>query len=786
MQPRLLAILAGSLAACLASDTLAQPDCQPIVTIDGAAGLDRPIAGMVRWDLDGSGPQPPRLVFTGDFTTADGLSTPGNVFWTGSNWQTLNNSASSLVGSPLFVHQGQLQTLRNRLNGSTWEPLPALPTPLDSGTLSLPVSFGENVALVRVTSGPNVSVTIHTINFTTGQTQQLAFFSNANSNSIRSLFVFQNELYAAGSFTSVNGQPSASKVIRYDAATQAWLPVGALTQNVQALGIIDDSLVAGGRFSTASGERLLLRLINNSWEPFGPAATGSAAADFIKSVDSRSWFAATDPSTTSRRNLCEVDATGAVLNTHVVGGAVRELALAPEGVYVAGSFSQVSLPDQTVQLASMQNVARIDPAGIPRHVARNPQTLGIDFGLPSSVRFNQISRFSSFQGAPVAVGRFIGPSNSNRGHVAIMDANGAWQPLGDNIVASNIGSPEVSDAVEFQGQLIIGGAFRLFNGTTTVNGRLARWNTQTQAWDVLANVNASQPFPVNAFLVRGSQLVVGGSMTSINGVSTGNVATWNGTTWASIGANMPGTVFRLASYQGDLYAGASSGSLGVARWSGTVWQPLGTGLQGIRDVYDLHVHSGKLYVSGTFSSASNVPGTARIAAWDGSAWSALSSVGRPTDSSSSNYSFEAFGPDLAIGLSAAAPLSSAFLYNDAAGWRPLPGFKQGATGLSDLAFIGNSLFLGGLSEVFGQSGIANTHLQRLQFPCPICDSIDFNNDGSLFDPTDVDAFLSVFSEGPCIPASATCNDIDFNNDGNAFDPADIASFLSVYSEGPCL
>jgi hypothetical protein len=71
-------------------------------------------------------------------------------------------------------------------------------------------------------------------------------------------------------------------------------------------------------------------------------------------------------------------------------------------------------------------------------------------------------------------------------------------------------------------------------------------------------------------------------------------------------------------------------------------------------------------------------------------------------------------------------------------------------------------------------------------PLGACDSIDFNNDGSLFDPTDIDAFLSVFSEGPCIPANATCNDIDFNNDTSVFDPQDIDSFLSVFSEGPCL
>ncbi len=66
-----------------------------------------------------------------------------------------------------------------------------------------------------------------------------------------------------------------------------------------------------------------------------------------------------------------------------------------------------------------------------------------------------------------------------------------------------------------------------------------------------------------------------------------------------------------------------------------------------------------------------------------------------------------------------------------------------------------------------------------------CDSIDVNNDTAFFDPTDIDAFLSVFSEGPCVPATATCNDIDFNNDGSLFDPCDIDSFLLVFSEGPC-
>ncbi len=105
--------------------------------------------------------------------------------------------------------------------------------------------------------------------------------------------------------------------------------------------------------------------------------------------------------------------------------------------------------------------------------------------------------------------------------------------------------------------------------------------------------------------------------------------------------------------------------------------------------------------------------------------------------------------------------------------------------------LGNQ-WLPGCPSTTGNLGIApnlNTisgqQYAALTLPTPGCGSIDFNNDSSFFDPQDIDAFLSVYSEGPCIPVAATCNDIDFNNDGSLFDPCDIDSFLLVFSEGPC-
>jgi hypothetical protein len=102
---------------------------------------------------------------------------------------------------------------------------------------------------------------------------------------------------------------------------------------------------------------------------------------------------------------------------------------------------------------------------------------------------------------------------------------------------------------------------------------------------------------------------------------------------------------------------------------------------------------------------------------------------------------------------------------------------RGATGVSDdgLVIVGNSVNAQNQNQAW-----------MLRLPArPTCDSIDFNNDASLFDPTDIDAFLSVFSEGPCIPEEADCNDLDFNNDGSIFDPCDVDSFILVFSEGPC-
>lgn len=81
------------------------------------------------------------------------------------------------------------------------------------------------------------------------------------------------------------------------------------------------------------------------------------------------------------------------------------------------------------------------------------------------------------------------------------------------------------------------------------------------------------------------------------------------------------------------------------------------------------------------------------------------------------------------------------------------------------------------------NGVADSP-QNYCYSAEPCNDIDFDNDGSFFDPNDQIAFLSVYSEGPCW--TGFCDSIDFNNDSSIFDPADLDAFFRVYSEGPCV
>ncbi|MEW6126674.1 MAG: C25 family cysteine peptidase [Acidobacteriota bacterium] len=178
-------------------------------------------------------------------------------------------------------------------------------------------------------------------------------------------------------------------------------------------------------------------------------------------------------------------------------------------------------------------------------------------------------------------------------------------------------------------------------GVTNIHGvavsRVAKYATTTGTWSALGNIATnSLNNSVNALAISGGFLYVGGSFTSVTGVSgTSGIARFNLTTntWSTVGGGVSGTVFALGVNGSDIYVGgnitlAGGGSVNrVARFDGSSWSALGTlsnnGVIGESATVNAFAASGGfVYVGGFFSNAGNGAGNC-LARWNGSSWSAI-------------------------------------------------------------------------------------------------------------------------------------------------------------------
>lgn len=127
------------------------------------------------------------------------------------------------------------------------------------------------------------------------------------------------------------------------------------------------------------------------------------------------------------------------------------------------------------------------------------------------------------------------------------------------------------------------------------------------------------------------------------GIGANSIAMWDGTTWQSLGLGLTGnpiyaTVYCLAVFNGELYAGGTFTSAGgsaiggIARWNGTQWRPLGSGLAAVSQpnafpvVYSMAVYNGELVVAGSFLTAGGITMN-NIARWNGTSWNPASMAG---------------------------------------------------------------------------------------------------------------------------------------------------------------
>ena len=131
------------------------------------------------------------------------------------------------------------------------------------------------------------------------------------------------------------------------------------------------------------------------------------------------------------------------------------------------------------------------------------------------------------------------------------------------------------------------------------------WETGFHETGIQGYVNAMAQDP-------NGNIYVGGWIISAGGLPVNNLAMWDGSTWHDVGGGVTHTTYSPEIYtlavdaSGNLYAGGSfdhAGTVAVsnlAKWNGSTWASVGGGVDG--SVLAIALLSDRLYVGGYFSS----------------------------------------------------------------------------------------------------------------------------------------------------------------------------------------
>ena len=661
----------------------ARPELVPGPRSRQERGLLYPTCSTL-WDYDGAGPQPPSLVA--------GISSSGVVVSTGTKFVSLGGVPVGQIRS-LAVYNSQLyvggsfsklgtDVVNNvaRWDGAHWVPLgtgmtgagnPGNPT----GSVNSMVVYGGQLCI----GGTFVPVSTGTWNsFATwnGTTLTAGLSTPAP---ISQLLVNGGLLYTCTTATFPG-------VFRFD--TSAWTLFGTLAdRSILALTVFNGDLICGGEFTNFfTGDSIvgIARWTGTQWAPMGSGASGAerkvatltnylgrliaggrftsmggVPASNIASWDGLSWSGMVggltpylNSSTTCVAALAPVNgdlhvfgnfvAAGGFPDTCLVrwngsswlpytsgiNGRVRALLSTGSAVYAGGDF-QFDRNGVAVPHVFGSDGSTVSVLGTPPGVT----------GVNGPVTALGLHSFDHFGSSDVIVGgSFTQAGGLNASNIATYSSTTGWAPLGNGLnstvtAVANLGSTlyaagyfTASGAVLTPHLAKYGstgwvdpgaGSFDVIYAMTNSNGKLILGGVPggegVSSWDgstltVLATADGS----VFALATFQGDIVAAGPFTTIGGQAAAGIARRSSATgaWSGIGAGFSlGTPFALAEFDGTLYAGGTFLASGgtslrrIARWNGFAWtDPVG-GLDGA--AFALASLGNRLYVGGDFQQSNN-------------------------------------------------------------------------------------------------------------------------------------------------------------------------------------
>jgi len=455
-----------------------------------------------------------------------------------------------------------------------------------------------------------------------------------------------SDLYVGGSFRYINGDFQsgvfADNIAKWDGNSWSALDSG-LNGLVRSIASNGSTLFVGGEFELAGALSVegIARWNGSTW---GGLGNGLNNGGYVKTIaiDGPNVYIAgvfEEVSGINARNIAKWN--GAFWSPLDIGllGNVNVLIADNNMVYAGGS---------------MRMSGYNSDIGVKRWDGTNWQVLStISSGNVESL-YRDLTKI-------YAGGRFNEGSSTSDIHIGTFDEN--CQSIEPEIncswefIEQGLSFSAVKTSVYFNNELYIGGDFDI-NGQPT---RLAKWNGSN--WERLLidqspEVNAivvhqgdffvgvgnflyrldnGTFFPVanivgvriNALYSDGNKLFVGGFFSSIDGISTMNVAMWDGQSWEGLRNGVNGEVSAIISRDDIVYVSGDFSKAGIvdvskiAMFNDGNWYPLKDGVIA-GTVTDLAVDQTHLYIGGNFTRVDNIIAN-KIAKWDGNNWSALGS-----------------------------------------------------------------------------------------------------------------------------------------------------------------
>jgi len=537
----------------------------------------------------------------GGFQTAGGI-VGGIAKWDGTNWIVLGSSADggviaiAISGTDVFVG-GSFTNIGGvpanhiaKWSGSTW-------SALGSGT-------NDNVHAITV-SGTNLFVGGYFTSAGGLGANRIAKWDgstwsalgsglrSSDGGSVHSIEVSGTDVYVGGYFTSAGGL-AANGIAKWDGS--GWSALGAGVGDVP---YVTEIALSGTEVfvnewwaepdfgATAKG---VARWNGSAWSTLGSAGLGMNRAVWTTAVSGSDLYVggeftragAVAANKIAKWNGSSWSALGAGLN-----GTVYAIAVSGTDVYVGGSFT---------------SAGGIPANGIAKWNGSIWSPLGS--GVSADVYTIAVSGTDVFVG-----GNFVGAGGATVNLIAKWDGS-TRSALGSGIDGGDHYYPAVSAIAVSGSDVYVGGGFTSAGGAAGT-GNIAKWNGSS--WSSLGS-GITVPCDkygcyggVNGLAISGTDVYVGGFLSSAGGVAVNNVAKWDGLAWSSLGPETNGAVFSLAVSGSDLYVGGRFNSAGpattmnIAKWNGSVWSALGSGVQS--EVYTLAASSSNLYVGGKFTTA---------------------------------------------------------------------------------------------------------------------------------------------------------------------------------------